>query len=137
MYKVCGKLTTEEVNRLIDLSDSLDLTVGGGGSRMSDFARTQELIQTEFKFHFWGKWTKATYVVLAPSAQIVAHRDPTPKGIRYHVPLLLNEGCWVFHDGDWQQLLAGTCYVMDPTKLHGAVNWGSFRRMHLIVDAEP
>lgn len=73
-------------------------------------------------------------VVLYPSAQLVGHRDPPIDGVRHHIPLALNDGCWVFHAGMWRQLEEGHCYIMDPTEQHGAVNWGPTRRIHLAID---
>lgn len=73
-------------------------------------------------------------VGLWPSQQIVSHQDAPITGKRYHLPLQTNPGCWSFHDGDWQQLHEGRIYQMDPTKSHGAVNWGSEIRLHLIID---
>jgi aspartyl/asparaginyl beta-hydroxylase (cupin superfamily) len=76
------------------------------------------------------------FVALYPSSQLVAHRDPPITGTRFHVPLVVNDGCWVFHGGWWQQLQLGHLYAMDPTVEHGAVNWGTDRRVHLMVDVE-
>lgn len=73
-------------------------------------------------------------VLLYPSSQIVAHKDPPIEGTRYHIPLVLNSLCWVYHAGDWQHLIEGVCYVMDPTLIHGAVNWGTEPRIHLSID---
>ena len=77
---------------------------------------------------------RAQLVALWPSRQIAAHTDPPIKGRRYHIPIETNDGCWVFHGGEWAQLKVGYCYEMDPTVIHGAVNWGSAVRVHLMVD---
>jgi hypothetical protein len=73
-------------------------------------------------------------VGLWPSQQIVSHQDEAIAGVRHHLPLQTNPGCWSFHAGTWQQLEVGRIYQMDPTKPHGAVNWGSEIRLHLIID---
>jgi hypothetical protein len=73
-------------------------------------------------------------VALWPSRQIVAHTDPPMPSTRYHLPLQTNDGCWSFHGGAWDRLLVGEWYEMDPTQVHGAVNWGSTVRIHLMVD---
>ena len=57
-----------------------------------------------------------------------------PNRRRYHIPLQINPGCWVFSDCVWQQLELGVVYEMDPTKPHGAVNWGDTVRLHLLID---
>lgn len=74
-------------------------------------------------------------VGLYPSQQIVAHADVAIRpAIRLHLPLQTNEDCWVFHGGGWQQLHVGYVYKMDPTWFHGAVNWGTTLRLHLMID---
>lgn len=79
---------------------------------------------------------KTQLVGLLPSQQIVAHQDAAIQGVRYHLPLQVNRGCWVFHGEHWQQVLARRIYQMDPTVEHGAVNWGDTVRLHLIIDVE-
>lgn len=80
------------------------------------------------------KWI--TFVSLLPSGQIAGHADPpVAEGYtRVHVPVLVNDGCWSFHGGVWQQLTIGQVYTMDPSVVHGAVNWGATVRAHLLVD---
>lgn len=73
-------------------------------------------------------------MALYPSSQIVAHCDPPIQGMRYHIPLVVNDGCWSFSGGTWQHLEVGKVYQMDPTEIHGAVNWGTEVRLHLMVD---
>ena len=79
---------------------------------------------------------KVQLVGLLPSQQIAAHADQPIQGVRYHVPLQTNEGCWSFHGGQWIQLKVGKVYRMDPAEMHGAVNWGSEVRLHLMIDCE-
>ena len=85
---------------------------------------------------FPGQWTGVMVMALWPSSQLVGHTDPPITGTRYHIPLEMNDGCWVFHGGSWQQLQVGHVYQMDPTVTHGAVNWGADLRTHLVVDVE-
>ena len=80
------------------------------------------------------EWRLSQVVALYPSSQLVAHCDPPIIGKRFHIPLVVNEGCWAFHTGTWQQLEVGKVYQMDPTQEHGAVNWGTTIRTHLILD---
>ena len=75
-------------------------------------------------------------VGLRPSQQIVAHRDPPRPGKRYHIPIHTNPGCWTLHAACWQQLVEGGVYEMDPTEIHGAVNWGETLRVHLLIDID-
>lgn len=111
----------------------LDLT-RGAASYISPSAETRGAFEGALKDLFPGVWTGAGVVVLQPSQQLVAHRDPPIVGVRTHIPLVLNDQCWVFHDGAWRQLEEGHLYQMDPTDWHGAVNWGSTPRVHLMVD---
>lgn len=133
MYTPIGPMRPQWFEPLLALSTHLDLAPGPGGSRMSDFAVTRALYEPVLHGVFYAIH-QITVIALYPSAQLVAHCDPPIKGSRYHLPLQVNPDCWVFHDGMWQQLEAGRWYQMDPTKLHGAVNWGSEVRLHLIVD---
>lgn len=73
---------------------------------------------------------------LLPSQQIVLHADAPIPGVRHHVPLQINEGCWCFSGGVWRQLELGRVYTMDPSQPHGAVNWGTTLRLHLMIDVE-
>jgi hypothetical protein len=77
-------------------------------------------------------------VGLLPGQQIPLHVDARAEcpGVRHHVPIQTNDGCWTFSVGDWQQLEIGRVYTMDPTEPHGAVNWGSTIRLHLLIDVE-
>ena len=75
-------------------------------------------------------------VGLLPSQQIVAHADPPIAGMRYHLPIQTTLGCWTWHAGVWQQLQERVIYRMDPTEIHGAVNWGETLRVHLLIDVD-
>lgn len=81
-----------------------------------------------------GQWERAMIVALYPSQQIPAHVDAPIVGTRYHLPIRTNDRCWVMHDSAWHRLEVGHVYRMDPTELHGAVNWGADVRWHLAVD---
>jgi hypothetical protein len=77
------------------------------------------------------------FVTLNPSQQIVAHVDAPYQERpfdRYHLPVYTNDRAWSFAHGSWRQLHQGWVYQLDPTLLHGAVNWGSTPRVHLLVD---
>jgi hypothetical protein len=127
-------LPLDRLAQLQALTARLDCAPGPGGSRCTDFTTTQAVYEPVLRDLFPGRWTRAMVVVLYPSAQLVAHRDPPIEGIRYHLPLQLNPGCWVFHAGVWRQLAEGHVYEMDPTEEHGAVNWGATTRMQLAID---
>lgn len=116
-------LSAAQIASVLVRSQTIDLSPGPGGSRITPI---------DLRDQFGDDRT--AIVVLYPSAQLVGHRDPPIVGTRYHVPLIVNAGCWVFHGGTWQQLEIGRAYQMDPTEDHGAVNWGAERRLHLLID---
>lgn len=130
------RLSAEETARLLGLAAHIDHRPGPGGSRCTDPVATKAVFEPVVGSRFPGPWAHAMLVALYPSSQIVGHRDPPIRGIRHHVPLATNPGCWVLHGAIWHQLLEGACYVMDPAEWHGAVNWGTTLRLHLVVDVE-
>lgn len=119
---------------LLQLMDRLDLQPGPGGSRITPLGKDLPLWQGQLQTIIPTPWHWAGVVALYPSKQISAHADPPIPNIRIHIPLIVNPNSWVFHDGSWQQLLVGALYEMDPTKVHGAVNWGPAVRRHLMID---
>lgn len=119
MYQDVGPIDGPTREDWLRRAIAADLAPGPGGSRIVPLGRSGVRV-----------------VALYPSSQLVAHRDPPIVGTRYHIPLVLNPGCWVLHGGTWQQLELGRVYAMDPTQEHGAVNWGAERRLHLIWDCE-
>lgn len=126
-----------EIERFMDYVRQLDISPGPGGSRMSDFQQTQALFVSDLAQYFGSARIKqVTVSTLYPSSQIVAHQDHpnTVYGLRFHCPLRMNQNCFVFHDDRWQRLTVGQWYEMNPTKEHGAVNWGATIRLHLVVD---
>jgi len=131
------RLTLVEIAHLLQIAqDRLDLSVPKTGSGMTNEQETLAVFTPLLQSRFPGEWIYATVISLNPSAQLVAHVDaPFPQpGVRYHLPLQLNPGCWCYHDGVWQQLELGKVYAMDLTCVHGAVNWGDNVRLHLIMD---
>jgi hypothetical protein len=116
----------EDVTPWIARGATVDLAPGPGGSRITPIGPVA----------VGRRHGRGAYVSLEPSSQLVAHCDPPIVGVRVHLPLVVNPGCWAFHLGVWQRLDVGRVYLMDPTKPHGAVNWGTTRRLHLMVDLE-
>lgn len=126
----------DQVAHLLTLALSLNPQPGPGGSGMTPQSESRLLFESVLQPIFRGTWYACTVVGLWPSQQIPAHADAPILGVRYHLPLQVNDCCWVFHDGVWQQLWEGGCYRMDPTKVHGAVNWGETLRLQLMIDVE-
>jgi len=128
------RIAADRCAHLLALSAHLDTAPGPGGSRCTAYEATKALYEPALQDLFPGSWRQAMIVALYPSSQLVGHRDPKIAGRRYHVPLHVNEDCWVFHHSHWQQLAVGHCYQMDPADWHGAVNWGTTVRYHLVID---
>jgi hypothetical protein len=144
VYNFTGKIfDAEQVAYLLSRLSVFDLSAPGG-SFMPESDRVKARFYPFLKDSFKGVWAYATLVVLEPSAQIVAHKDEWTGALtRYHIPLQLNEWCWVYTEADWrrdvgfngwQQLELGYVYKMNPGLPHGAVNWGTTRRIHLLID---
>ena len=136
MYELDGLLLPPAVDDLLAQAIKTDIRPGPGGSRMCADQEARFYLEPTLREHWpeLGQIHYLTVVALYPSSQIVAHADAPIQGIRHHIPLQQNDGCWSFSEGVWQQLQIGRIYTMDPTKVHGAVNWGSTVRLHLIVD---
>jgi hypothetical protein len=112
------------------LAARTDLAPGPGGSRITPVPLAEVL-----------PWipsaptpTCAALIALYPSSQLVAHVDQPLPGRRLHIPLDVNDGCWSFSAGEWVRLQVGHVYAMYPEVIHGAVNWGATRRVHLLLD---
>lgn len=135
-YEAAGvTVDAAQVAALVTLSQRLDLQPGPGGARIHPLGALTATAR-EILGETLGPWASVYFVVLAPSRQIGGHCDPPVPSRRFHLPLIVNPGCWSFHGGVWQQLAVGGVYEMDPTIEHGAVNWGASTRLHLIVDTE-
>ena len=126
-------LTEGQLDALRALLPRIDLAPGPGGSRITPLATLTDTVLAILGTG-WGDVEHAAAVILYPSAQLVAHVDPPLPGPRLHLPLEVNAQCWSFSGGIWQQLHPGRVYRMDPTILHGAVNWGATPRIHLMLD---
>lgn len=135
MYVSVGPpLPADRVGRLVAGQQHLDCALDMGGSRGTDSAETCRVYQAVLQDVLPGPWHLARLFLLGQGSHIHLHADAPIQGTRYHLPLQCNPDCWVVHDGTWQQLDEGQLYQMDPTRPHGAVNWGSTLRVHLMVD---
>jgi hypothetical protein len=106
---------------------------GCPGSYFSPYLLTRRIFEQALGDYF-QHLQQVTVVGLLPSAQIVGHKDAEIEGRRIHIPLQTNPGCWSFSGSHWQRLQLKSGYWMDPTVVHGAVNWGETVRLHLVVD---
>jgi hypothetical protein len=128
------KLSDSDLDRLTLLAQTVDLSPGPGGSRITE-AEVLRAPVHQLGLPL-GEITKIAVVALYPSSQIVAHRDFWEQGTRFHLPLVQNEFCWSFSGDCWQHLELGQLYAVDPAVWHGAVNWGPTRRLHMMVDTK-
>lgn len=126
------------VERYVDLSPM----PGSVGSRITTLTTEQAESVCQILHLQPGARTMAV-VTLHVNQQIPAHRDAfDAELIRYHVPITTNPLAWSLSEADdgtkidWQHLDVGHVYALNPTRLHGAVNWGDQPRVHLMVDAE-
>jgi hypothetical protein len=124
-------LSDDQISSLLKVANETDLRPGPGGSRIIPLGTEAQDLLLEI---LEGSWQRAMFVALYPSSQLVCHKDPAIPWTRIHIPIQVNEGCWSFHDGIWVQPVLGHLYEMNPAEPHGAVNWGSTLRIHLIVD---
>lgn len=129
------RLSLETTVALRRATQGVDISPGPGGSRITPCGEATAVCRSLLP-ELGGNWTGCALVALYPTSQIPAHTDPPITGRRYHLPLIVNEGCWSWHDGAWQVLRVGRVYQMDPTQPRGAVNWGAATRLHLIVDTD-
>lgn len=127
-----------------DAVRALDLSPGSG-SRMTEVEPTKAALTAA------GLWPLlcalvdgdeigwCRLVILGPSQQIPAHKDPALPGgwVRHHFVLWANDRCYTYNRGIWRYRPEGEHYVMDPSEWHGAVNWGSEARVHLLIDVKP
>ena len=132
---------SDQVAHLLGLALSLNLQPGPGGAGMTPQSETRLLFEPVLKPYFSGTWYACTVVGLWPSQQIPLHADAKILGVRYHLPLQTNLRCLSFTEAEdgviyCHKLYEGQVYTLDPTLPHGAVNWGSEVRLHLMIDVE-
>ena len=130
------RFTKAEIADWLTCAWHLNPQPGPGGAGMTDPARSLAVFEPRLKHYFPGTWHACTVCGLWPSQQIPLHADALIRGVRYHIPLQTNAQCWTLHGTVWQQLAVGRMYEMDPTQPHGAVNWGSEIRLHLMIDVD-
>lgn len=138
-YRQIGHLSALVLDAYYDLAQRLGAVTITTASAMSEVEATKAGLDLTTLRGLWqGQafgWVR--FVTLGPSQQIVGHVDApyTEQPFdRYHIPVATNRQCWSFADGVWQHLPVGGVYGMDPTAMHGAVNWGATPRVHLLVD---
>jgi hypothetical protein len=126
--------TTDQLEALRDLVRQVDLAPGPGGSRITPLTPAQTATALDLLARDPATVLDVRAIALYPSSQLVAHCDPPIPGTRLHLPLVTNPGCWSFSEGLWRQPTVGVFYAMDPSLIHGAVNWGATTRIHLMLD---
>ena len=138
MYELDGMLLPPAVDDLLAQVRKIVIPSGTAGSWMCADKDARAGLEATLRDH-WpevGPILYMTVVYLYPGAQIQSHCDAPIQGIRYHIPLQQNDGCWSFSEGVWQQLQIGRIYTLDPSKPHGAVNWGPTLRVNLLIDVQ-
>lgn len=62
------------------------------------------------------------------------HNDEIVIRIRFHLPLVTNENCYVFLDGEVYNYKEGNIYFFNNGCVHGAINESKIDRYHLVWD---
>lgn len=124
----------EMANRAAALQ--LDMSPLGYGSTSDRTSQVREMFYPYIGKILGGDWEYTMLTVVSPNGSIPPHKDgPLKKGVqRYHLVLQTNENAWNYHDGEWDRLEVGGIYLLDQTKVHGAINWGDKPRIHLVID---
>ena len=117
-------------------SITLDHSSTGYGSTSDRHEKVFMAIGEFLQNPFPGLWDYAMVTHIYHNGVLPPHRDGAlkPGLTRHHLVLQTNPQAWSYHDGSWQNLFAGGIYVMDPSCLHAAVNFGDRTRIHLVVD---
>lgn len=74
------------------------------------------------------------FSMLTPGTHILPHHGVTNTRLVMHLPLVVPDGCSLVVGGQSHQWKRGECVVFDDTYLHEAWNFGSERRVVLILD---
>lgn len=126
------------LNYLATLATTLQLqeSLTGYEATSNDTEAVRRLFQPHLKHLLDGQWQFAMVVVVKLQGHLPVHRDGAlPNGTkRHHLVLQTNPRYWDFVDGQWLQLKQGGIYEFDPTKEHGAINWGAEAGIRLVVD---
>lgn len=114
----------------------LDVSPLGYGSTSDRFEQVRAKFYPYVEAVLGGEWLYSMVTVIQTNGSIPPHKDAPLRGRfqRYHLVLQTNENAWNYHDGDWDRLEVGGIYLLDQTKVHGAINWGAKPRIHLVVD---
>ena len=134
MYEVVGQF--DHATEMGALAEALPFSPDPGYGLNQDERILETLFRPYIGGLFPGKWERVFLSRILPYGSIHDHKDASPLAVpRYHLVLLSNEHSWCMHDNVWGQLSAGGIYVMEPTLVHAAINWGCRPRIHLVIDS--
>jgi beta-hydroxylase len=71
---------------------------------------------------------------LTPGTHIKPHRGYSSDVLRYHLGLIVPEGCGIMVRGQTRKWVEGKSLIFEDTNLHEAWNFGNSQRIVLIVD---
>lgn len=87
-----------------------------------------------------GRLARVLLTRLPPGAVIAEHADAgiyAESTVRYHLPIVTNEGAWLGFGEQRFRLLPGVLYAFDKHIPHRGANDGGTPRVHLIIDVHP
>ncbi len=76
--------------------------------------------------------------VVVPGQTIADHDDVMPESwrVRLHMPLVTNNGCWMWHGGESVHMEVGYAYKVNTEVVHGLHNKGDAARIHFFFDVK-
>jgi len=133
----------KEVFNYENFKDQINLQIVEGKSPYYGSREGKNLAHSEkdfFKFFFNIPYTnsilfhfdlyRSRVMNLKSKTCLSYHKDPTK---RFHIPIVTNENCFFIIDKKYYHLPAdGSCYIIDSTLPHTAVNASFSDRVHII-----
>ena len=136
----------QELQQILELGDQVLLQVVDGHDHCYGARGGNEFEEDEedFKVFHWDMpyiksivegvgLVRSRMMNLKSKTCLSYHKDPT---VRFHMPVITNESCFLIIDKEVHHLPAGKCYIIDSTLPHTAVNASFEDRIHIIGTVE-
>lgn len=90
----------------------------------------------------WPDKLNARLNLLSPNSGLNQHEEQIQQKwgefnsirIRFHLPIITNENCLLFLDGEWFHFKEGKIYFFNNGCVHAAKNDSNLKRLHLVWD---
>lgn len=133
-YHTGGWLTLSLLNNTSRPADAtIDDCVPVETSLLARMPRTRSLLLRLGLKYMWVRLAK-----LEPNAFLWEHRDYQEllrtERHRLHIPIITNASSALIVDGFRVHLAAGYIWRLNPSRRHGACNFGKEARVHLLID---